>query len=257
VTNTRAKVFITGASSGIGFALAQHYAARGWVLGLAARRGDAAAALLRECGATGVAYRLDVGDRAAVQDAADAFVAAHGAPNVVIANAGISHGTDPFRAEDFAAFEAILRTNVLGVVATCEAFLPAMRQAGGGTLAGIASVAGFRGLPGASGYSSSKAAAITYLESLRLDCRRVGIKVVTICPGFIRTAMTAANPYSMPFVLEAGDAARRIARVIDSGRSFAVVPWQMAAVGSVLRLLPNAIYDRLASNAPRKPRHFH
>jgi len=121
-------------------------------------------------------------------------------------------------------------------------------------LVGVSSVAGFRGLPGASAYSASKAAAISYLESLRVELRNTGVKVVTICPGYIKTPMTDSNPYSMPFILEADEAARRIAHAIKRQVMFAVIPWQMDWVGRILKLLPRWIYDRLLVNAPRKPR---
>jgi short-subunit dehydrogenase len=129
-----------------------------------------------------------------------------------------------------------------------------MRERGSGTLAGIASVAGLRGLPGAAAYSASKAAAIRYLESLRVELRASGVKVTTICPGYIATPMTKRNPYRMPFLLDADDAARRFARAIDAQKSYAIVPWQMAIVGRLMGLLPNAVYDRLAAKAGRKPR---
>ena len=121
-------------------------------------------------------------------------------------------------------------------------------------LVGIASVAGYRGLPGAAAYSASKAAAISYLESLRVELRGSGINVVTICPGYIITPMTANNPYPMPFILSAEAAAQRIVSIIDSGKTFAVFPWQMTVVARLLRVLPNWLYDRLFGNAPRKPR---
>lgn len=123
-----------------------------------------------------------------------------------------------------------------------------------GRLVGIASVAGFRGLPGSEAYSASKAAAIAYLESLRVELRDSGVRVLTICPGYIRTPMTDVNDFPMPFLLEADDAARRIARAIGRGASFAVISWQMAVVGWLLRRLPNWLYDRMFNKAPRKPR---
>ena len=129
-----------------------------------------------------------------------------------------------------------------------------MREARQGKLVGIASVAGFRGLPGSEAYSASKAAAIAYLESLRVELRDSGIEVVTICPGYIRTSMTEVNNFPMPFILDADDAARRMARVVECGTSFAVVPWQMGVIGWVLQRLPNWLYDRLFARAPRKPR---
>ena len=161
---------------------------------------------------------------------------------------------DPVLPEDLAAFKDVFDINVLGMVNTFQPFIAAMRAAGGGTLVGIASVAGYRGLPGAAAYSASKAAAISYLESLRVELRASGIKVITICPGYIATPMTAKNPYPMPFMLSADQAARAMLDIIDSGKTFAVIPWQMAIVARVLRVLPNWLYDRLFGNAPRKPR---
>jgi len=140
------------------------------------------------------------------------------------------------------------------MINTFAPFIAAMRSAGGGTLAGIASVAGFRGLAGSGAYSASKAAAITYLESLRLELRDSKIAVVTICPGYIATPMTATNPYRMPFLLEPQKAARLIARAIGERKRFYVLPWQMAIAGFVLRRLPRPIYDAVFAHAPRKAR---
>jgi short-subunit dehydrogenase len=141
------------------------------------------------------------------------------------------------------------------MAATFAPFIPAMKAAGGERrLVGIASVAGIRGLPGAEAYSASKAAAITYLESLRLEMRPYGIKVVTIAPGYIETPMTAVNPYKMPFLLPAAKAAERFAQAIKRGTTYTVIPWQMGVVAKLLRLLPNWLYDRLFTSAPRKPR---
>ena len=260
-----AKVFITGASSGIGSALARHYAAQGAILGLAARRGEALAALaatLTELpGAPQlICYPLDVTDAAALRAAAQDFIARHGAPDIVIANAGVSSGTLTECAEDLEVIKRIFEINVYGMAATFSPFIAAMRSANSEDqsnerrLVGIASIAGIRGLPGAEAYSASKAAAITYLESLRLELRSSGIKVVTIAPGYIETPMTAINPYRMPFLLPADEAARRFARAIASGASYRVIPWQMGIVAKLLRLLPNALYDRLFANAPRKPK---
>ncbi len=248
------RVFITGASSGIGAALARHYAARGALLGLVARREEALRSLADTLGTPCATYPCDVRDHSAMQAAARDFVAAHGVPHAVIANAGVSHGTLTGHAEDAAVFRDILEVNVTGMMHTFQPFVAAMRERGSGALVGIASVAGFRGLPGASAYSASKAAAIGYLEALRVELRASGVQVTTLCPGYIATPMTEGNPYRMPFLLEADDAARRFARVIDAGRGFAVIPWQMAIIGRILRVLPDAIYDRLAARAGRKPR---
>jgi short-subunit dehydrogenase len=248
------RVIITGASSGIGAALAHHYARSGAVLGLIARRQAALEELAAQFSTPVQIYAADVRDNTAMRAAAADFLGRHGCPDVVIANAGISTGTLTEFPEDLAAFQDVLDINVVGMVNTFQPFIGAMRAAGHGTLAGIASVAGYRGLPGAAAYSASKAAAISYLESLRVELRASGVKVITICPGYIATPMTAQNPYPMPFLLSADAAAHNIAGIIDRGKTFAVIPWQMAVVARVLRVLPNWLYDRLFGNAPRKPR---
>jgi hypothetical protein len=186
--------------------------------------------------------------------AADDFVARFGLPDVVIANAGISVGTSTQYAADIASFRAVLEINVLGVVHTFQPFVAGMISARHGTLVGIASVAGFRGLPGAGAYSASKAAAINYLESLRVELVGSGVEVVTICPGFIATPMTANNPYRMPFLLSPDKAARLIAGAIARRRRFYVLPWQMAWLGRALRVLPRPVFDRVLAKRPRKPR---
>ncbi len=248
------KVVVSGASGGLGLALARHYLERGATVAAFARRGELLQALAAEFPDKVFCYALDVRDAVAVQHAANDFIARAGLPDVVIANAGVSVGTLTEHAADTDAFQQVMDINVLGMVKTFQPFVAAMRAAQQGTLAGIASVAGFRGLPGAGAYSASKAAAISYLESLRVELHGSGVKVVTVCPGYIKTPMTDVNPYAMPFILDAEIAARRIARVIARGKSYAVVPWQMGVVGGVLKLLPNWLYDRLFAHAPRKPR---
>ena len=252
------RVFITGASSGIGSALARHYARQGAALGLVARRTDRLAELAAELNIAGAAsvftYPLDVTDADALQAAGDDFMMHAGSPDVVIANAGVSSGTLTEHREDLAAIRRILDINVYGLATTFAPFIPAMRQRGTGRLVGIASVAGIRGLPGAEAYSASKAAAIAYLESLRVELRSSGVRVVTIAPGYIDTPMTEHNPYPMPFKLPVDEAARRFASAIERGSSYTVIPWQMGIVAKVLRLLPNWLYDRLFAKAPHKPR---
>ena len=268
------RIVISGASSGIGFALARHYLERGAIVAAFARRGELLQTLAEEFPGRVFCYALDVRDAPAVQNAANDFIARAGCPDVVIANAGVSVGTLTEYAEDIDAFQQVLDINVLGMVKTFQPFIAAMRANSspdllppdkggmgglgrpGGVLAGIASVAGFRGLPGASAYSASKAAAISYLESLRVELRGSGVKVVTICPGYIRTPMTASNPYPMPFMLDADEAAKRMARAIERGTAFTVIPWQMGLAGGALKLLPRWLYDRLFANAPRKPRRY-
>ena len=248
-------VFITGASSGIGEALAVYYAAQGARLGLVGRDAARLAALNERLGRQHCCYALDVRDAEKLSAAAQAFMAQAGVPDVVIASAGVSVGTLTACEADLLAFRQVMDTNVFGMAATFSPFIPAMQaRRQPARLVGIASVAGIRGLPGAEAYSASKAAAITYLESLRLALRDSPVRVVTIAPGYIATPMTAVNPYRMPFLLSAEVAAQRFGRVIARGSAYTVIPWQMGIVAKLLRILPNALYDRLFAKAPRKPR---
>ena len=250
------RVFITGASTGIGAALARHYAGADTSIGLFARRRDLLETLASSLPGRTAIYPSDISDTAAVRAAAQDFMARFGAPDLVIANAGISVGTHGDELQDIDKLHRVLAVNVTGLAATLAAFAPAMRTAGEGILCGIASVAGFRGIPGAGAYSGSKAAAIAWLEALRNELSGSGVSVVTICPGYIDTPMTRVNKYPMPFLISADDAAARFARAIAAKRRLAVIPWQMALVSLLLRALPGALYDRLASRAPRKPRNL-
>ena len=248
------RVFITGASAGIGAALARHYAGAETSIGLFARRRD-----LLENVASGLPgrtriYPSDIADPAAIAAAAQDFITRFGGPDLVVANAGISVGTHGDDIRDIEKLRRVLSVNVTGLAATLAAFAPSMRAAGSGTLCGIASVAGFRGIPGAGAYSASKAAAIAWLEALRNELAGSGVSVVTICPGYIDTPMTQVNKYRMPFMISADEAAARFARAIDARRRLAVIPWQMAVVSSLMRAMPGWLYDRLAARAPRKPR---
>jgi NAD(P)-dependent dehydrogenase (short-subunit alcohol dehydrogenase family) len=249
--------FITGASSGIGQALAARFHAQGWRLALVARRD----AELREWGrAHGIdatmlqVYAADVRDVAAISAAGRACIERQGLPQVVIANAGISIGIDSALIEDLDVMRATLDTNTLGVAATFQPFIEPMRQRRAGTLVGVASVAGIRGLPGHAAYCASKAAAIAYCESLRGECRPFGVRVVTIVPGYIDTPLTRGNPYPMPFLMPSERFAAAAMDTIVAGRSYRVIPWQMGMVAKLLRLLPNAVFDRLLAGRPRKPR---
>ncbi|MCX7193513.1 MAG: SDR family oxidoreductase [Proteobacteria bacterium] len=248
------RVVISGASGGLGLALARHYLERGAIVAAFARRATLLQALAAEFPGQVHCYALDVRDAVALQQAAGDFVGRVGLPDIVIANAGVSVGTLTEYAEDIDAFEQVIDINVLGMVKTFQPFVALMRNARHGTLVGIASVAGFRGLPGAGAYSASKAATIAYLESLRVELYGSGVKVVTLCPGYIRTPMTQINPYPMPFILEADEAARRMARAIARETAYAVIPWQMGIAGAVLKSLPRWLYDRLFARAPHKPR---
>jgi NAD(P)-dependent dehydrogenase (short-subunit alcohol dehydrogenase family) len=251
------RVFITGASSGIGAALAREYAARGASLGLLARRG----ALLEELVA-GLPhperhriYAADVTDHLAVAAAAQDFIAANGGADIVIASAGISHGTLTERPADLAVFDAVFATNVNATVASFAPFIETMKaQQGPRRLVGIGSVAGIRGMRGAGAYCASKAAVHSYCEALRLELRGAGIKVVTIAPGYIDTPMTRKNRFPMPFLMPAERFARQAATAIARGASYRVLPWQMGLVAKLLRLLPNALFDLVFSHAPTKQR---
>ena len=250
VLNKPLRVFITGASSGLGAALARHYGAAGAQLGLAGRRLDGLQNTA--AGLNARLYQADVRDAAAMQQAAAAFLSEVGVPDIVIAAAGISVGTLTDAAEDATVFRAVMDANVLGLVHTFQPFIAAMQS--GGVLCGISSVAGVRGLPGGSAYSASKAAATVYLEALRLELKARGIAVVTVAPGYIDTPMTQVNPYAMPFKMTAQTAANKVARCIAQRRAFTVIPWQMTWVARVLKWLPIPVYDSLFEKAPRKPR---
>lgn len=248
-------VFLTGASSGIGAALAQAYAAQGARLGLVARRQaqlDELAAALP--GPKALTYAVDVNDRDALIDAARRFDTETGGTDIVIANAGISFGVLTEYYEDLEKFTQVLQTNVVSMAHTFHPFIAPMRRRRGGTLVGIASVAGIRGMPGSEAYCASKAAAISYLESLRVEMKPFGIRVLTICPGFVRTPLVAKNPYTMPFLFEPAEFAERAVRAIAAQRSYTVIPWQMAIGAKVLRLLPNWLFDKAFGKRPYKPR---
>jgi NAD(P)-dependent dehydrogenase (short-subunit alcohol dehydrogenase family) len=251
------RVFITGASSGIGAALAREYAARGAVLGLLARRREQLDRLIATLPhpERHRAYALDVTDHAALAGAAQDFIAAHGGADVVIASAGISHGTLTERAEDLPLFESVFATNVNATIATFAPFIAAMKNgAGARRLVAIGSVAGVRGMKGAGAYCASKAAVHSYCESLRLEMRPYGIRVVTIAPGYIDTPMTSNNRFPMPFLMPADRFAARAADAIAAGVSFRVIPWQMGLAARLLRVLPNFIFDALFARAPQKAR---
>jgi short-subunit dehydrogenase len=248
------KVFITGASSGIGEALARHYASQGAQLGLIARRAERLEKLASTLSPAPALYALDVRDASGLRSAASDFIARFGVPDIVIANAGVSKGTLTEHESDLDVFQQLFDINVMGMVNTFHPFINPMREKGAGTLTGIASVAGFRGVPGAGAYSASKAAAIKYCESLRVELRGAGVSVVTICPGYVKTPMSDVNRFKMPFIITVEDAAVRFARAIDAKTSFTVIPWTMGIAARMLRILPNWFYDRLFSRMPRKVR---
>ena len=250
-------VFITGASSGIGQALAARYARAGWRLALLARRTGEVERWARTQGLAEERWRVygaDVAQADSIVAAGQACIAQQGLPEVVIANAGISIGMDTAVREDLEVMARTFATNNIGLAATFHPFVAGMRERRSGTLVGIASVAGIRGLPGHGAYCASKAAVISYCETLRGELRAEGVKVVTIAPGYVDTPLTRQNRYGMPFLMKADDFAEAAFRTIDAGRSYRVIPWQMGVVAKLLRLLPDAVFDRALAGRPRKHR---
>ena len=253
---TQQTVFITGASSGIGLAMAQEYARAGARLGLLGRRAE----VLEQVRASlpnaqqHEVYAVDVCVEADLHAAARDFIAKHGAPDIVVAAAGISVGTWTEHYEDLVQIRRVFETNVLAMASTFHPFIAPMSARGQGALVGIASVAGIRGLVGSEAYCASKAAVISYCESLRGELRKTGVKVLTISPGYVATPLTAANPYQMPFLMQPEDFAKRAVRAVARQTSYTVIPWQMGVVAKLLRVLPNTWFDALFANKQHKPR---
>ena len=250
-------VFITGASSGIGQALALRYQQAGFRLALVARGSEAIEAWAVELGLAPDSYAVygaDVADTDSIVAAAQAWIARQGLPDVVIANAGISIGIDSAQREDIIAMAQVFATDNIGLAASFQPFIQAMRARGSGRLVGIASVAGIRGLPGHAAYCASKAAVISYCEALRGELRGTGVQVITIAPGYVDTPLTRKNRYPMPFLMQASTFAEQAYQAITAGDSYRVIPWQMGVVSKLMRLIPNALWDRILARQPRKHR---
>lgn len=250
-------VFITGASSGIGQALALRFFQAGWRLALVARRVSEVKSWADAHSISDGCYQIysaDVSDSRSIVAAGQDCIARQGLPDVVIANAGISIGMDTAMLEDLDVMAQTFATNNIGVAATFHPFIAAMKQRGSGALVGIGSVAGIRGLPGHGAYCASKAAVIAYCESLRGELKSDGIHVVTICPGYIDTPLTQKNSYSMPFLMAPEAFAEKAFEAILAGDSYRVIPWQMGVVAKLLRLLPNPLFDKALAGRARKPR---
>ncbi len=256
MSNAPPLVFITGASSGIGLALAQAYADRGWRLGLCARRlGPMTDWLATQAHPERVRlFVADVDNALAMRDAAQACADDLGLPDLVIANAGFSVGVDLRYAQDLTAFASILQTNVLGVAHTLQPFVGPMLERGSGQLVAIASVAGLRGLAGQGAYCASKAAVIAFMESLSAELRGTGVSATTINPGWVRTPLTASNRFPMPFALQPNDFAARAVRAIDKRPRLRTVPWQMAGASLLLRWIPASWLAMALAKQPRKTR---
>ena len=249
---------MTGASSGIGQALACHYHQAGWRLGLVARRTDVVKSWLNAYGVSADSYEIyaaDVADIDSVVGAGAACLERQGLPDVVIANAGSSLGVDTAESAELEGMARVGAANLLGMAATFQPFIEAMAVRGRGALVGIGSVAGIRGLPGHGAYCASKAGVIAYCESLRGELRASGVRVVTLCPGYIDTPLTQKNRYAMPFLMRPEDFAQKAFKAIEAGASYRVIPWQMGVAAKILRLLHNPLFDRLLVGRPRKNRH--
>lgn len=256
-TPTRPLLFITGASSGIGQALALRYYQAGYQLALVARRTEVVEQWAQDQQIPQHLYRVysaDVTISASIIQAGKTCIAEQGLPDIVIANAGISIGVDTSLEADIEVMSQILQTNITGVAATFSPFLQAMKKRRSGTLVGIASVAGIRGLPGHGAYCASKSGVISYLESLRGELRSEGVQVLTLLPGYIDTPLTRENRYSMPFLMPVNKFANQAFQTIQAQKSYAVIPWQMGVVAKLLKWLPNFVFDRLLAGRPRKHR---
>ena len=250
-------IFITGASSGIGQAMAWRFYQAGYSLALVARRTQEIQAWADGKGLATERFQIysaDVSSIDSIVGAAQQCLQRQGVPDVVIANAGISIGMDSADRNDIDVMVRTFATNNTGLAATFHAFIAPMVQRGSGQLVGIGSVAGIRGLPGHGAYCASKAAVIGYCESLRGELRHNGVQVVTICPGYIDTPLTQKNRYAMPFLMPADAFADKALRAIETGASYRVIPWQMGVVAKLLRVLPNALFDRVLAGRPRKHR---
>ena len=249
--------FITGASSGIGQALAWRYHQAGWRLALVARRTEEIARWAQAQGLPPDSWRVygaDVAQIDSIVAAGQACIAQQGLPDVVIANAGVSIGVDTAEREDLDVIAQTYAVNTVGMAATFHPFIAGMVQRRSGTLVGIGSVAGIRGLSGHGAYCGSKAAVISYCESLRGELRASGVRVVTISPGYVDTPLTRKNRYGMPFLMQPPAFAEAAFRAIAAGRSYRVIPWQMGVVAKLLRALPNPLFDRVLAGRPRKHR---
>jgi len=254
MTATFRNAVLPGACGGLGQALARELIAQGAavaLVGLHRPTLDALAALAPErC----VAYTPDVADSTAMRSMAEDWMARSGTPDLVIANAGVAGGFDTAEADDLAVLRRMLEINLLGAATTFQPFVKAMRAQRRGALVGVASIAGWRGMPGNGAYCASKGGLIRYLESLRAELRSESIVVSTVSPGYLRTALTAGNRFAMPGLMEPEAAARAMLAGVAQGRTHIVLPARIGWLARLLKLLPDALHDRLLLGQPRKPR---
>lgn len=245
---------ITGACGGLGSALAAEALGRGAKVALVGLDTAALDALAASAPGRSAIYSPDVSDVAAMQAMAQDWMSRFGVPDAVIANAGVAGGYDTAEAADLAVFRRIVEINLLGVATTFHPFVAPMRDRGRGMLAGIASLAGRRGLPGNGAYCASKGGLLRYLESLRAELRPTGVRVCTVSPGYLRTPLTAGNRFAMPGLMAPEEAATAILRALSEGREQLVLPRRLGWLAHALGLLPAAWHDALLLRQPRKPR---
>jgi hypothetical protein len=248
------RVFITGASSGLGEGLARHYAKPGAVIGLCARRAPLLADLakgIEASGARAIVYTVDVSNTAEMQAASADFVRQSSGVDLVIANAGIgiAHATLEGKSEPIAQ---LMQVNVIGVTNTVVPFIPAMLAQRSGTLVAVSSVAGTRGLPGRAAYSASKAAVTTFMDALRLDLEGTGVHAMTLAPGFVSTPLTASLPGKLPFVISVPEAVDQMTSAIERHAKTFVFPWQIRILSKVLKLAPEPFVRKLSPPARTK-----
>lgn len=246
---------ITGACGGLGQALAGALLAQGAQVALVGLNRPVLEALAAQAPGRCRVYTPDVSDGTAMAAMATDWLAHSGTPDLVIANAGVAGGFDTERPEDLAVLRRMLDINLVGVAATFAPFLAAMKTPSQRrALVGVASIAGWRGMPGNGAYCASKAGLITYLQSLRAELRTTNLTVHTVSPGYLRTALTAGNRFAMPGLLEPGDAARRLLAGVTAGREHIVLPRRTGWLALALGLLPARLHDRILLQQPRKPR---
>jgi len=242
------KIFITGASSGIGKALAIEYAKRGAILGLSARRTEKLKKVAKQCEEFGAkkvfVYALDVTNETESTNTTKQFLTdAHGI-DIVIANAGVAY-SDKISSGDPTQINKVISTNVIGVTNSIIPFIPKMKEEQSGKIVIISSIASFRPIAFHAGYSASKAAVRMIADSWRMALKKYKIQLTSICPGFIVSEMTDENKFPMPFLLQADDAAKKMVKAIDKGKKTYILPWQVRMIIYLTRWLPTPLYYKI------------